>query len=548
MINYSQFNTTNDHAYNIARAIAYCKKNNIDGIKFEKGTYELSPKLAMSGNYCVSNHTLKGSASTAFLLDSMENFTIDGGGSTFISDGVLVGFAVCGSKNITIKNLLYTVKNTLRMTARVVRVDKRDIEITITNGQDYYISGGKLRFTDGHGHDDPQHFIMSINMDGHTGYMKNIKQYLDSSLNMYFQYLPNGNILIRETAMELPVGTNFVITARPRHGCNILIDNSINTTISDFSMRRGYAMGIIGQFSENVIMRGIDVRCNNGEIISLNADATHFVSCTGTIEITDSYFEGMLDDALNVHGIFTRIEDIDENGILVHDLHPMAKGFKLYKKGSKIAVMSPDFLIPRKEFTVETVTIINDEYTYLTLGEKVPDEWLGDTVEELTMYPKIVFKNNDVRENRARGILLASKGDTLIEGNRFHTPGPSIKLESDGEYWYESGSVGNVVIRNNTFDDCNFAGELWGPAVITIPKRKSFDGKNFYHKHITITGNKFIGNKKPVLSAANVGIIEFTHNFTEGNTVYTDCGEIIENDNQFIKNPIETSDENPTSK
>lgn len=548
MINYSQFNTTNDHAYNIARAIAYCKKNNIDGIKFEKGTYELSPKLAMSGNYCVSNHTLKGSASTAFLLDGMENFTIDGGGSTFISDGVLVGFAVCGSKNITIKNLLYTVKNTLRMTARVVRIDKRDIEITITNGQDYYISGGKLRFTDGHGHDDPQHFIMSINMDDHTGYMKNIKQYLDSSLNMCFQYLPNGNILIRETAMELPVGTNFVITARPRHGCNILIDNSINTTISDFSMRRGYAMGIIGQFSENVIMRGIDVRCNNGEIISLNADATHFVSCTGTIEITDSYFEGMLDDALNVHGIFTRIEDIDENGILVHDLHPMAKGFKLYKKGSKIAVMSPDLLIPKKEFTVETVTIINDEYTYLTLGEKVPDEWLGDTVEELTMYPKIVFKNNDVRENRARGILLASKGDTLIEGNRFHTPGPSIKLESDGEYWYESGSVGNVVIRNNTFDDCNFAGELWGSAAITIPKRKSFDGKNFYHKHITITGNKFIGNKKPVLSAANVGIIEFTHNFTEGNTVYTDCGEIIENDNQFIKNPIETSDENPTSK
>ena len=97
--------------------------------------------------------------------------------------------------------------------------------------------------------------------------------------------------------------------------------------------------------------------------------------------------------------------------------------------------------------------------------------WIGDTVEELTMYPKIIFKNNEVRENRARGILLASKGDTLIEGNLFHTPGASILFESDGEYWYESGSVGEVIIKENIFDDCNFVNELWGPATISIKKR-----------------------------------------------------------------------------
>ena len=33
MINYSQFNTTLDHSYNIARAIDYCKKNNIQLIR-----------------------------------------------------------------------------------------------------------------------------------------------------------------------------------------------------------------------------------------------------------------------------------------------------------------------------------------------------------------------------------------------------------------------------------------------------------------------------------------------------------------------------------
>jgi len=532
MINYSQFNLTDDHALNISHAIEYCKKNNIDGIKFEKGTYELSPKNADMGTFCVSNHTLKGTAPTAFLIDGMENFTIDGGGSTFISDGVMVGFAIVNSKNITVKNLLYTVKNTLRMSAKVVSKTENDMEIAVTNGQKYYIENGVLHFVDSFGHDDPNHFMMSINMDGSTKYMNNVAQCFEKT--MTFKALDNGNILLENNPFDIEVGTNFVITARARHGCTVLIDKSKDTTISDLSMRRGYAMGIIGQFSENIKMSCIDVRCNDGEIFSLNADATHFVSCTGKIEIYNSYFAGMLDDALNVHGIFTKIEEIKGNEILVRDLHPMAKGFELFKIGSKIAVMAPDNLIPKKYFTVENFEIINDELTKLCLDDTIPSEWLGDTVEELTMYPEIIFKNNTVEENRARGILLASKGDTLIEGNRFHTPGPSILFESDGEFWYESGSVGEVVIKDNIFDDCNFTGGLWGNAVISMQKRKATDGKNFYHKHIKILSNKFINSKTPALSAANVGVIEFTNNISEGNTIYTECGEIIEKNNEFI--------------
>ena len=532
MINYNEFNKTPDHAKNIADAIEFCKNNNIDGIRFEKGIYDLSPKNSSLGTYCVSNHTLKGTASTAFLIDGMENFTIDGGGSTFISDGVMVGFAILNSKNVTVKNLLYTVKTTMRMSARVVKNDGDNMEIAVTNGQSYYVNDGVLHLTDNFGHDDPNHFMMSINMDGSTKYMKNVAQCFEKT--MIFEALENGNILMKNNPFPLDVGTNFVITARARHGCTVLIDKSSNVEVSDFSMRRGYAMGIIGQFSENIKMTGIDVRCNDGEIFSLNADATHFVSCTGIIEIYDSYFAGMLDDALNVHGIFTKIEEISGDSILVRDLHPMAKGFELFKKGSKIAIMPPDTLIPKRYFTVENFEIVDDEVTKLYLDESVPSEWLGDTVEELTMYPEIIFKNNTVEHNRARGILLASKGDTLIEGNRFNTPGPSILFESDGEFWYESGSVGNVVIKDNIFDDCNFTGGTWGPAVISMQKRKATDGKNFYHKHIKICGNKFTGSKIPALSAANVGTIEFTNNLSEGKTIYTDCGEIIEKDNNFI--------------
>ena len=43
-------------------------------------------------------------------------------------------------------------------------------------------------------------------------------------------------------------------------------------------------------------------------VISTQADATHFSSCRGKIDSRNGLYEGMMDDAINVHGTYLKIK------------------------------------------------------------------------------------------------------------------------------------------------------------------------------------------------------------------------------------------------
>ena len=107
-----------------------------------------------------------------------------------------------------------------------------------------------------------------------------------------------------------------------------------------------------------------------------------------------------------------------------------------------------------------------------------------------------------VRSNRARGMLLATKGTTVIENNYFNSSGCAILFECDGSYWFESGSVEDVLIRNNTFDDCAYC--IWGnEAICVAPRRKEAEGK-YYHGKIEVSRNRFVTGGKNILYANNI--------------------------------------------
>ena len=95
----------------------------------------------------------------------------------------------------------------------------------------------------------------------------------------------------------------------------------------------------------------------------------------------------------------------------------------------------------------------------------------------------------DTAFHRAK-ILLAASGDILIENNRFHVPGAAILLESDSYYWYESGAIKNLVIRNNEFYDCAYRSE-WGEAVISVVSPPVICDDFYLHENIVIEKNLF---------------------------------------------------------
>ena len=102
MINYSKFNTTSDHAYNLFNAITYCREAGEYGIIFDRGRYDFYPDKAAEQLIHVSNHDIYGEKRIAFLINNMKDFTIDGCGSEFIFHSDKIPFALIESSNITV--------------------------------------------------------------------------------------------------------------------------------------------------------------------------------------------------------------------------------------------------------------------------------------------------------------------------------------------------------------------------------------------------------------------------------------------------------------
>jgi hypothetical protein len=89
-------------------------------------------------------------------------------------------------------------------------------------------------------------------------------------------------------------------------------------------------------------------------------------------------------------------------------------------------------------------------------------------------------------------VLLNGGGKILVENNIFETAGSAILVESSG-VWGESGPIGELTIRNNTFRDCAHS-PMWGKAVIwAVPEFREKAPADLppFHGRMILRGNHF---------------------------------------------------------
>jgi hypothetical protein len=295
-----------------------------------------------------------------------------------------------------------------------------------------------------------------------------------------------------------------------RVGAGFFCDGCDGVTVENATVHACYGMAFIAQLSKNIHLNGFRTERAEGRYLSANADATHFVNCSGDITVENCSFEGQLDDALNIHGMYTRVVGVNGREILVRQMHVEATGIRIFQKGDRIRALPSDTLISYGEYTVESAEYINDRICCLTLAEDASAISVGDDIEVLSASANLIFRNNVVKNNRARGMLIANIGKNLIENCYFHTSGSSVKLECDGEYWFESGGVGELTIRANTFDRCLHGG--WGKAVIEAQKRKAVKEGSYFHNRVVIENNEFVLYKNGVVQINNTEDFVFQGN------------------------------------
>lgn len=512
MADFNKLKKGNDNAKNIAEALLYCKEHNESELVFPKDTYHIAKNYASEKWLSVSNHG-KGLKRIAFLLEGFKNFTIDFSGSDIILDDIMIFAALTDCENVHIKNFTLRSEKPLTACGVVTDVNGCDFAFKLTGGSPVHAVNGKLISGEEGDYTDKLLWINEWNKS-------------DGRLTENYSDIGLGNYDITETGEnefyakaktergEVPEKGNFIsLQHLDRCVCGIFVDGSVNTKITDYTIYNGIGMGVIAQNSENLSIDGMKVKIGKNSCFSLNADATHFVHCKGLVHIKNSFFEGQLDDALNVHGIYLRVAEKNEESLILRFMHHQATGIDCIKKGFVMETCDKDSLIPKKRYKVKDVKWLNTEYAEVFFEDDISDVEVGDDMTEVSYVCDVLFENNTVKNNRARGMLLAAAGKIVVKNNVFDLPGAAVKFESDGAYWFESEGTKDVLITENRFVNCLYAKGAWGSSgIIDVMRRSKTEEGKYFHKKIEISDNVFENCKKPLASINNTEHFIFKNN------------------------------------
>lgn len=217
-----------------------------------------------------------------------------------------------------------------------------------------------------------------------------------------------------------------------------------------------------------------------------------------------------LDDAVNVHGVYTRVQTAGEDKLMLMLGHQEQCGLNPYRRGDRVRVTKGDGSGIRGRFTVTECVLCSDEKT-LAMSYEGADCVIepGDYIDNPDRAPELLIE--DCRFERCPRVLLGSSRKTIARRNHFALNG-AVAVIDGMAYWYEAGLATDVCIEDNVFDRSG----LKDVAAITVILRTETETQRV-HKNIRIANNRVIG-AKALLDASHADGLTI-----EGNTL-KDCG------------------------
>lgn len=249
-------------------------------------------------------------------------------------------------------------------------------------------------------------------------------------------------------------------------------------------------------------------------------------------------YEGMMDDAINVHGTYLKVvKRVDDRTLVGRYMHGQSWGFEWGCPGDEVQfIRSNTMELVGKQNKIISIRPYDKEQTegarefLITFQEPVDqviNEQSGFGIENLTWTPEVLFSGNVIRNNRARGSLFSTPRKTIVENNLFdHTSGAAILLCGDCNGWFETGACRHVIIRKNRFVNALTNLFQFTNAVISIyPEIPDLKGQQQYFHGgpeggIVIEDNEFETFDAPILYAKSVDGLVFRNNTIKLNTEY----------------------------
>ncbi len=504
-----------------------------DTLVLGKGLYHLYPTHTTKRFYCVSNND-RSEKNIAFDLANRHDITIEGDGAELLFHGHVTPFVLDKCENITLQNFSIDYRNPFFFQARITAAGEDFTELTF-DGDTFACGLRDERFCfyspeDGWESIAKKVLVTEFDDNGrpsdHLGpYFTVLGEEEHSFLSGMYRYFTaeqtakNTIRLHGKIGYTHTVGNWWVCTFGGRHNPGIFLNEAKNTVLRDINLYHTAAMGVIAQCSENITLERVDAktRPGSGRVLSVSADATHFVNCSGQITLKDCSFTSMMDDAGNFHGIYTIVKESADHTLTLTYGHPQQVGIALYRVGDKVRLVDNKTMQPYAELTVINAVLETYNCLKLTVEETLPETvQAGHVVENHTRMPNVHLDGCVCGNNRPRGYLLTTCGKVLVENCTFFNMYCGIECAGDANSWFESGPVTDVTIRNNRFEDAAYAG---GTAISICPAVKEVSGKP-YHRNIVIENNHFRMHEKRFLHASHTAGLVFRNNtYTEDLTL-----------------------------
>lgn len=548
-----------DSTPGVMAALKEVRRGRGNSIVFQSGDYHFWPDQAEERYLFVSNND-EGLKRIAIPLVGLQDISIQGNGARFIFHGPMIPILVEDSHKVSLSGFSIDFVRPFHSEGKVHAITSESVDLEFAPEFPYEIRNGILVFTDGPGSKTMETTVTNGDVTyPYTSLLAFDPVKREPAFMASDRYSVGDGIVAREIAPRNvritldKVSANpgdVLVFGAPRKYPGIVISDSSSVGLDSINIHHCGGMGVIAQRSSDLTLLKIHVTPPPGgkRVVSVTADATHFVNCRGRIEMSDCVFEQQKDDATNIHGLYARIQRvIGNNRLELRMVHPQQAGVDFVKVGTRIEFTHGPSLAPLGFGTAKSVQRINRQTTLVETADPLPETLkAGDAVADADANTaEVLIRNCVFRNNRARGILLGSRGRTVIEGNIFHSPGAAILFEGDASFWFEQAGVRDVSIRGNTFDNCNFG--VWGRACIQVGSGISepFRKTSRYNRGITIENNLFkVFSPLPLLSMYSVDGLVFRNNHLEETNDYPrEAGAVRANfvvvdcDNTLLEDP-----------
>lgn len=270
----------------------------------------------------------------------------------------------------------------------------------------------------------------------------------------------------------------------------ILIEHAKNITLTDVTIHSQPGMGIVGNRSENILIRRLSVSPSCGEHWSTNTDATHFTSIKGTLRTENCFSEGHGDDFLNVHGYYQEVVRRDSPTVCyLQEKTPTgthAQTLDYPDPGDLLELTSFSTLQVLDTYRVTDCVPMHEEWMCkVTLDRPLPKNTQGLVFADVTRLPRLEVVGCTITSHYARSILVKTR-NVLIERNLFKNAlGMAVEIAAE-TWWYEGVGPADVTVRNNRIINC---GEREAAGVVVKADADNPQGQSIFR--ITIENNIF---------------------------------------------------------